>query len=200
MKRLGVFALLVVAVFGTGCASTAYTKGRTSALNLELPAPGKSKVVFVRLSQSLGDAITFSVHNGDGLIGVLPSSSYFVYECEPGAHVFSSSMEDMALLEANLLPDRIYYAKVSSQLGVWISRVNMYALYPGCAGDLWPQLPKALAKLKETVVTPAAVADDQRGAAKYMERIEKYLSEYRAKPNREQILPEHGQTQPIADR
>jgi hypothetical protein len=196
MKRFIPVVLLMVVLFGTGCASN-YTIGRRSGLGLEMPATGKSKVVFVRPSQFMGDGMDFAVHDGDKLIGVVSGSSYFVYDCEPGQHLFSSSMEDVAMLEANLLPERIYYAKVSSQLGVWISRVNMYSLHPGCAGDLWTELPKILSKTRETIVKQAAVTDDQRGAARYMERVNQYLAEYRSNPNREQILPEHGQTQPI---
>jgi hypothetical protein len=199
MKRFTAFALILALMFGTGCASS-YTRGRNSGLGLELAAPGKSKVVFVRPGQFMGDGVDFNVHDGDRLIGVVPGSSYFVYDCEPGHHLFSASMEDIAIMEADLLADRIYYAKVSSQLGVWISRVNMYSLHPHCAGDLWPQLPKILADVKETIVTPAAVADDQRGAANYMKRLEKHLSEHQGNPNREQILPEHGQPQPIVAR
>ena len=107
MQRFTAFALLLALVFGSGCASTTYTRGRKSGLGLDLPAPGKSKVVFVRPGQFMGDGVVFGVHDGDRLIGVVPGSSYFVYDCEPGRHLFSSSMEDIAILEADLLADRI---------------------------------------------------------------------------------------------
>ena len=198
MKRLGLFALLVVAAFGTGCATT-HTAGHKSGPDIEMPVTGKSKVVFIRPSQYAGRGVVFGVHDEDRLIGVLQSGSFFEYECEPGHHLFSSSMEDVAMLEADLLPDRIYYAKVSSAMGWLISQVNMYSLHPGCAGNLWPELPHILAGLRESVVTSRHVERDRKHADTYRERIEKYLEyKYRPNPNREQILPEHGQTQPIA--
>src|ERR1051325_3250705 len=100
MNRLLLLGLLFVTVFGSGCASTAYTTGGKTALKQEMPPPGKSKVLFVRPSQFLGEAIAFHVHDGDHLIGVLPGTSFFVYECEPGNHLFSASMEDLAMLAA----------------------------------------------------------------------------------------------------
>lgn len=185
--------VLLPLVFGAGCASTVYTRGQKNALNLSMPAPGKAKVVFVRPSQFLAHAMRFHVHDEDRLIGVLSSSTFFVYECDPGPHVFSSSMENMAILEADLLPDRIYYAKLSAGMGAWIARVNLYSLHPDCAGNLWPEMPKILGHVEETIATPEEVAADVKGAANYMERMKKY----RSQPQSERILPDHGQNQPI---
>ncbi|MFM2295784.1 MAG: hypothetical protein RLZZ350_2197, partial [Verrucomicrobiota bacterium] len=103
--------LLSIALF-TGCNTTGMN-GKRDATQVSLPTPGKAKVVFARFG-NFGGGITFNVHDGSSLIGVLPGNSFFTYECEPGVHQFSSSMEDVAMLDANLLPDRIYYAKVSA--------------------------------------------------------------------------------------
>jgi hypothetical protein len=194
------FTLVIASLFGVllcGCAYSKGTTGRREALKITMPAAGKAKVVFVRPS-SYGGAVAFNVHDGDKLIGVLPGNSYFVYECEPGHHLFSSSMEDVAMLDANLLAGRIYYAKVAAVMGWVTAQVNMYSLHPGCAGDLWPKLPKLMRSLRETAVTPEMVGNDSRGAAKYQERIQKYHAEkYLTNPKREEILPEHGQLQPV---
>jgi hypothetical protein len=161
-----------------------------------MPSPEKTKVVFVRPPQFLvGEAMTFNVHDAERLIGVLPATSFFVYECDPGHHVFSSSMENLAYLEANLLPGRIYYTKLSAGMGARIARVNMYSLHPDCAGNLWPELPRILRNVKETLVTPTEVAHDAAGAANYLQRLKKYEAD--PQPHDEQILPDHGQTQPV---
>jgi hypothetical protein len=219
---LSMTALLVAAALMTGCASdksqpTAATgtmqkaaskdlkpartgvTGKKEAMHIPMPASGKAKVVFFRADKSgLGGRINFRIHDGDQLIGVLIRDSYFVYECEPGDHFFSSSMENVAMLDANLLPDRIYYAKASAAPGCWVARVKMSSLHPGGAGDLWPQLPKLLPRLRETTLFPEVVEHERQGTTRYMERVQKWRQEdYLSNTNREQILPEHGQTKPI---
>ncbi len=165
-----------------------------------MPAAGKSRVVFVR-PNALATAITFSVHDGEKLIGVLPYSAYFVYDCEPGHHLFSASMENVAMLEADLLADRIYYAKVSASMGWVVAEVKMYSLHPGCAGDVWAKLPKILPSMRETTITDEMIEKDRQGIAKYKERMDKYYAEkYKPNAKREQILAEHGQSQPVAGR
>ena len=99
---------LIATVFGFGCAHTEHASGHKSALKMEMPATGKTKVVFVRPGQFAGAAITFDIHDEDRLIGTLPNKSFFEYECEPGHHIFSTSMENLTFLEADLSPDRIY--------------------------------------------------------------------------------------------
>ena len=197
MKRFEIPILLLAVVLVSGCITkTAYTVGRNSALNLTMPAAGKSKVVFVRPNPLYRDFM-FNIHDGERLIGTLPYYSFFEYECEPGLHRFSATIEDdLKVMEANLLPDRIYYAKIAARYGFSSPGVNMYSLFPGCAGDLWPQMPKILADLKEAIVAPEEVENHEKGAAAYLKR----LKEYRASPEVEVILPEHGQTQPVRDR
>src|SRR6266576_4591731 len=156
MNRAVALALLLV--LGCGCASTTrYTEGRKSGLNLEIPPPGKSKVVFIRPNPLYRD-FSFDVHDQERLIGVLPYHSFFEYECNSGPHRFSATIEnDLKVMEANLLPGRIYYVKIAARYGVFSPGVNMYSLYPGCVGDLWPQMPTILAELKETIVSPIEV-------------------------------------------
>jgi len=191
--------LIMIGISASGCASTGAT-GRKEAANISMPPAGKSRVVFVRPG-GMAASITFNVHDGGQLAAVMPYDAYGVYDCEPGHHLFSASMEDVAMLEANLLPDRIYYAKVSAAMGFVIAQVNMYSLYPGCAGNYWAKLPKVLRSLRETKVTPEYIEKDAQGITRYKERIEKYYNEkYLPNPKREQILPEHGQLQPVAAR
>jgi hypothetical protein len=196
MNKSTCWVVLIWAILGAGCAHTEYATGRKSALKMEMPAPGKAKVVFVRPGQFAGAGITFAVHDETRLIGILPNKSFFEYECEPGHHIFSTSMENLTFLEADLLADHIYYAKVSASMGAWIARVNMYSLHPGCAGDLWPKMPSILRSLEQTTVNPGTIEHDATGAANYAERLAKYRAEPQAKG--EAILPEHGQASPVA--
>ena len=200
MKYLFAIALLATAIFGSGCAS-GHTSGRKTALNLPMPAPGKSKVVFARFSQFNGhnDA---RIHDGDALIGLLPDGDFVQYECAPGAHTFSARMGGVSgypikVMEAELLPDRIYYVKTSMRyMGITLG-VSFYSLYPGCVDNLWPQMPELLSPLHETLVTPKAVADDLKDAPAERKRVEDYKA---GGSHIEKILPEHGQTAPITGR
>lgn len=187
------FGLLLVTVFAAGCTSTAKTDvGKLWGFGM--PPTGKSKVVFIRPS-SEGKAIDFGVHDGERLIGRSLSSTYFVYECDPGQHVFSSSFGNLAILYADLLPDRIYYVNVQGQLKafspVW---VKLDALYPGCAAIKWEKISNILTKLKETTITSSEVEHDLTGVEKYKERMKKYENDAQPDPR---ILPEYGQTNPI---
>ena len=196
MRFLSAFCLAaVLAVFGTGCASTGGGPKGT-APNITMPPAGKARVVFLRPS-SYAYAIHFGVHDGENLIGVMTASSYFTYDCEPGKHLFGTSMEDVALLDADLLPDRIYYVKVSAAMGAWIAQVNMYSIHPNCAGNFWEKMPKALRGVRESHLSSAGIEKDKQGIAHYMERVNKAHPKYLNNPNREQILPEHGQLKPI---
>jgi len=188
------FGLLLALVMATGCASQANTGAGNHASNLRpdlaMPAPGKSKVVFLRPGH-FAWAVHFGVHDGERLVGRSSSSTYFAYECDPGHHVFSASMDNLAFLNADLLPDRIYYVRVKAVWGVNIAAVKMFALYPGSADFNWTEIPKTLAKMAPEKVTDKAVQHDAEGSKAYMERLKKYQDEAQ---NGGTILPEYGQT------
>jgi len=61
----------------------------------------------------------FAVHDGERLIGRSSSATYFIYECDPGQRVFSFSFGNLDILNADLLPDRIYYVKVMAVAQAW---------------------------------------------------------------------------------
>ncbi len=187
------FGLLLLTAMVNGCASSSDTgsgKARPSlGADFAMPAPGKSKVIFLRPGH-YGWAVHFDMHDGDRLIGKSSSSSYFPYECDPGHHVFSTSMETLAFLDADLLPDRIYYVRVRCVMGVLTAEVKMYALYPGNTEINWQEMPQILTKLERENVTSEEVQHDATGAQHYMERLKKYQDESR---NGGRILPEYGQ-------
>ncbi|HEY4951952.1 MAG TPA: hypothetical protein VII71_01030 [Verrucomicrobiae bacterium] len=199
-----VLAILVLSLFVSGCASSAYyQEGGKSALNLEMPVSGKSKIVFVRPGQFIpliAKSMHYAIHDGDKLIGILGDSTYFVYECEAGQHLFSCTMQNVSTLEGDLFPGRIYYVRVrpGSQ---FVTFMEMNAVYPGCPKNLWAKLPAMLRGAEETVITPDAIAHDKTGIENYKEHMNKRLSE--PSPDYdviEKILPEYGQTTSISSK
>src|ERR1041384_4763146 len=132
MKKSAVVTGLIAIVFFAGCASTPEGNARAqkTVLDVKMPAPGKSKVVFVRPDWEGMWHYTFTVHDGERLIGNATEASFFEYECDPGDRLFSTSMENIAFLEANLLPDRIYYVKVLPAMGWATPKIHLVSLHP----------------------------------------------------------------------
>jgi hypothetical protein len=185
---------LAAVLFAAGCASSNHGAQAIVPLDLKMPAAGKSEVVFYRTRKSTGKWYAFRLHDDDRLIGRLVNGSCFAYECEPGRHILSSSMENFSLIDADLQPDRIYYVKVEAKMGINYARVGMTPVYPGCPGGLWEKLPGALRGLPTTSVSAEDAETDQRGIAKYIERLKKYEAEPRT--SNEKILPGNGQPSP----
>jgi hypothetical protein len=190
--KIGMFGLLLVVMLAQGCASSGTSNTVKSATSeFAMPSPGKTKVIFVRPTSN--GHVDLGVHDGERLVAKLSGKTYGVYECEPGQHLFSGSFGNLYILNANLLPDRIYYVKAVLIDQMWTSAfVKMTPLYPGAAGSDWEKMPRILTKLKKSVVTPEQAERDKKGIDRYMER----LKVYRDKPGSdlESILPEYGQT------
>ena len=187
--------LLLATAFVNGCAST----GGSSSLNLgpdfAMPSsPGKSKVIFIRPGH-FAYAVHYWVHDGKQLIGESSSSEYFAYECDPGHHVFSTSMDNLSFLDADLLPDRIYYVRVQAVMGMWIAGVKMSALYPGCPDINWRQMPKIVSKLEKTTINSNDMERDAKNIEGYMKRLKEYQDKSR---DGGKILPEYGQTSSLS--
>jgi hypothetical protein len=199
--KIAMFGLLLVTVFVNGCASSPYyQEGGKSALNLEMPASGKSKIIFVRPEQFIplaSKGMHYAIHDGDNLIGILGDSTYFIYECEPGHHFFSCSFQDISTLKGDLLPNRIYYVRVHPASSS-ATFVEMNAVYPGCPKNLWAKLPAMLRDARETIITPEGIAHDKAGIKNYHKHMEARLSEPSDYNTVEKILPEYGQTTPIS--
>ena len=201
MKKLSaqivMFGLLLVTVLVNGCASTASTEAGKSALNLgpdfEMPTHGKSKVVFIRPGH-FAYAIHYRLHDGERWIGESSSSEYFAYECDPGHHVFSTSMDNLTFLDADLLPDRIYYVRVEAVMGMWVAGVKMSALYPGCRDINWQKMPKIVSKLEKTTFTSGNV-EGEKNIEGYMKRLKEYQDKSK---DGGRILPEYGQTSSLS--
>jgi hypothetical protein len=190
---------LFFAVAGTlllGCATTDMT-GRREALQISVPAADKAKVVFFRRGSGHKYGI-FTIHDSDRAVGNLSYKTYFAYECDPGHHMFSTALENVAMLDAELTAGRVYYVEVIEKVGWVMPSVQMEPVYPGCKGNRWKDLPKLLGEANETLLTAAEQEVHRQDAAKYMDRINKYRQEQYLKKNpRPQILAEYGQIKPV---
>jgi hypothetical protein len=194
--KLGMPALVPAIMLAQGCVSQGSSPADKS--DFGMPQPGKAKVIFI--CPVSGGGLEVGVHDGEQLVAKLPYKTYGVYECNPGPHLFSGSFGNVAILNANLLPDRIYYVVADFQARTFgVAWVKLVPLYPGGSEIKWQKLPEVLARMRKGVaVTPEIAERDRAGIGGYMER----LNTYRDKPaaGLHTILPEYGQTTPIFPR
>jgi hypothetical protein len=136
MKRLWQsIAVVVLILFVVSCAP------RHAVLKepMAKPSEGKALVNFLRPS-STGAAVTITIWDGENLIGMPRGKQAFQYECDPGDHLFISWSEFKSPVEAELLPDRVYYIVLRVRMGWWRMRLHQVPVHPG--HPLWE---KALA-------------------------------------------------------
>jgi len=191
---VALFGSLLVMTLTHGCASSQGAKVVTKREmpDLAMPSSGKAKLVFFRPDSNSG--IDIGVHDGEQLVAKLPGKTYAVYECAPGQHLFSGSFGNLDMVNANLLPDRIYYVKaglVVQMIGpAWVKLVPIKSQTAE-----WQEMSKTLPKLEKKIVTPEESEHDVKGIARYMERLKFYQN----KPGAvfETIQPEYGQSAPL---
>ena len=87
------------------------------------PSEGKALVNFIRPS-GVGWMMKATVWDSDKVIGVSFAKQGFQYECEPGRHLFLAWSEYKSPVEAELLPDRIYYIVLRVTPGWWRARIH----------------------------------------------------------------------------
>jgi hypothetical protein len=98
------------------------------------PSDGKAIVNFIRPS-GYGKAAKATIWDGDKLIGVSFGEQRFQYECEPGKHLFLSWSEYKSPVEADLLPNRVYYVLIRIRTGWW--RARMHLVPVNTQHELW---------------------------------------------------------------
>ncbi|NER10780.1 hypothetical protein SAMN06265375_102239 [Muriicola jejuensis] len=79
-------------------------------------SPEKSIVYFTR-ANSLGALINFTYFDGDKAIGKFNGMGYFIYECEPGEHLFWARSENKSFVQAELEPGKTYLIDVQPRMG-----------------------------------------------------------------------------------
>jgi hypothetical protein len=117
------FSLLLL----TGCAGTVKNM-QASSLDKTVtvkPEPGKALVVFMRPS-GMGYAVQSSVFEVKGeqpvLAGIVAAKAKAGYQVEPGKHLFMAIGETAEFMDADVLADKTYYARVSPRMGMWKAR------------------------------------------------------------------------------
>jgi len=133
--RWTVPALVVACGLLGGCAGTVKSM-REAPVEKSVsmrPEPGKALVVFMRPS-GMGFAVQSSVFdvndNEPSLVGIVAAKTKVAYQAAPGVHLFMAIGESADYMEAELLPDRTYYAQVSPRMGLWKARFSVEPVKP----------------------------------------------------------------------
>lgn len=100
---------------------------KTQGQNLATPPEGKSLVYFIR-SSGTGALVNFKYFDGEKYLGKFSGKNYFIYECDPGEHVFWVTSENRDFIEADLLPDKVYLIEVRPTVGAFKAAVKLFPL------------------------------------------------------------------------
>lgn len=95
-----------------------------------LPSPGKALIYFVR-TQNFGGAISVQLVADKRPLSWIRRKTFVAHECDPGKHEFASISEGGALLDAEVLPGRIYYVQVAIHMGFGRARSHFEVIRPG---------------------------------------------------------------------
>ena len=136
------------------------------AQNLATPAEGKSLVYFVR-SSGTGALVNFKYFDGNTYLGKFSGLNYFILECEPGKHVFWVTSENRDFVEADLLPDKVYFIEVRPTVGAVKAAVK---LFPVAADNQ-----KGSAKLYKILAKKDPLALTEKDFSEEEESLEFYI-------------------------
>lgn len=154
------------------------------------PSEGKALVNFIRPSW-YGKAMENTIWDGEKLIGVVYGQQTFQYECDPGEHLFISWSEYKSPVEADLLPNRVYYVVLETGMGGWRIRVHQIPVNP--SHELWQDALTWQKTLPNYTVEKSALAQiEAEGHAKIIKYIDKYHTKIVGTKHVKYLRPEDG--------
>ncbi len=110
------------------CISIIFIAGFNSVFSQNLvsqpiakPSKGKSLVYITRSNGAM--LMNFRFYDRDLFVGALEYGSYFVYECDPGEHLFWVASENRDFIEANLEADKVYVIDLEARMGAFVAAV-----------------------------------------------------------------------------
>ncbi|MBD3627905.1 hypothetical protein [Cyclobacterium sp.] len=146
------------------------------AQDFAIPAEGKSLVYFVR-SSGTGALINFKYFDGENYLGKFRGRNYFMYECDPGEHVFWVTSENRAFVEASLMPDKVYFIEVRPTPGALKAAVRLIPI-DGDDARSKKRLGKTILKRDPVSLQESDFSTEAEGLEYYIQNgMKKYLSD-----------------------
>lgn len=88
-------------------------------------APATGRIIFFRPKKFAGAALMFKIREGEEVIGMLKSGSYFIADVAPGTHVYAARSEAKDELTLEVEAGETYYVMATVQMGVLAGRPNL---------------------------------------------------------------------------
>jgi len=135
------------------------------------PTEGKALVYFVRFQGALA-LIDFKYFDGQKYLGKGSGDNYYIYECEPGEHVFWVTAENKEYIKGDLKPNCTYVIEVRPYMKtvrVVLSSVQLYQISPSDA--------KTLKKISDLIdkIQPAELKGQEEDQSSFIENgMERY--------------------------
>ena len=154
------------------------------------PGEGKAVVNFLRPS-GYGALANATVWDGDKLIGISFGKQRFQYECAPGKHLFIAWSEYKSPVEAELLPNRVYYIVLRIRMGFWRGRIHQVPLNK--EHPLWENVLTWQQTVPNYTVDPQAFAAvEAQGKPNILEYLKNYESKVKGTKHVLYLRPEDG--------
>jgi len=117
------------------------------------PDASVARVVFIRPQTGIAGQGVVGVYDGDELIGGLSGNGYFVYDAEPGEHLFGcyADQPGMDFMKADIAGELTYYVQCSYQDRVMSLAAHIFAIKKGSAR--MDDMNNVLSPLKYSVLT-----------------------------------------------
>ena len=180
--------LLLIVVFVSGCSlKKPYMTDQVAKFK---PSEGKALVNFIRPS-GYGRAAGFTIWNGDKLIGMSFGKQSFQYECDPGKHLFITWSEYKSPLEAELLPNRVYFVLLRIRMGMFRGRLHFIPINK--QHDLWNETLSSYGSLPNYEFDMQHLADvETKNKPKILEYLNHYDNEVKGTKHVNYLRPEDG--------
>jgi len=163
MKKISVFSVFLLFVaYGSFCQQ------------FKSPAEEKSLVYFVRFQGALA-LIDFKYFDGQKYLGRVSGDNYFIYECDPGEHVFWVAAENREYMKGDLKANCTYVIEVRPYMRAVMSGVKLYQISPGDEKALRKIID--LIEISEPAVMKGETEDLQSFIENGMERYKKVEGE-----------------------
>jgi len=191
MQKIAGFVCLCLLAFSLACSpqfKRPYMIDQEAKLK---PSEGKALVNFVRPS-SFGGGAKATIWDGDKLIGVSFGKQRFQYECEPGKHLFIAWSEWKSPVEAELLPNRVYFIALRIRMDWWRGRIHQVPLNK--EDPLWNTVMNELPSLPNRAFDHGrlALAEAEEGKVKITEYLQYYEREVKGSTHVMYLKPEDG--------
>lgn len=110
MNRCFVLLLVIIAAFTCSCAKSLFTVVPNDSSAIRDTNAETARIVFLRPTEGLLSIYHIGIYDGNELIGILPSTSYFTYNTQPGKHMFGALyFFTTDFVEADIEAGKTYY-------------------------------------------------------------------------------------------